>query len=575
MTTQSLSPHEERLMALATKRRHLETLSEEEALDVLLSDPQALPLVHSYPEEDFFLLMHRIGPDDFLPVLSMATDRQWHFIVDQECWEKDVPDYGAMSLWLCRFLRAAPKRFVKFMVEEDGDLMDVWLFRNLEVRIREHDEDPSDFPDGFATLDDVLYFRLKPMPEDESNPEEREAREEALQIFIRSLADTSHPLYFRILQEMSWSIPAELEEAALHWRRVRLAEKGFIPAEEAGGLFQPLKEGELESRGKKVFAKTTEERVFSIPEQGLRMASMDSVFSEALVVLDTENVLADLYLEMAALCNRFIGSGGKVLRSREELDAAGLAVMGYIRVGIARITGEREPSPQACTAVLRTYRLDFIFRAGAGPVMRLKWKVGDWYKKAWFRRSGLALSFWDEEGMGLLGGFLLDMPLRFDAAASGGTYYVPFDSDGDLVRAEGEVDDILALDDVFALLGLEEVDGMGRLLTWKNMLLTLWVQDRLGEGSNRLVPVHEERFRSFFSILRKKTAGGFSIPIEIRNDFLAWLSERTGLLPAVLADRTGAVLEKLFMDLEEEIAGIPAGSMPDHRYMRFFLLRQA
>lgn len=577
MTSPTVSSHEQRLALLGEKRRQLEGLSEEAALEVLLSDPEALPLVHSFPEEDFFLLMHRIGPDDFLPVLAMASDRQWHFVLDMECWDREIPDYGAMALWFQRFLLASPKRFVKFLVEEEGDLMDVWLFRNVEVRIREHDEDPSDFPDGFQTLDDVLYFRLRPLPEGmEGDPEKVEAREASIAAFVRHLADLSHPLFFRVFQEMAWTLPAEQEEASLHWRKARMAEKGFVPREEALSLLVPLAEGELESRGRKRLAGTgSREGLFSLPGHGLRMAA-DPHFSEALARVGTGEILAELHLELAHLCNRFLAARGAVPRSRESLDATGQMIMGYLRVGVSRISGEASPSPETAARILRTYRMEAVFRSGFGPVMRLKGRVSRWMEAAWFRKSRLPLSFWEEEGMGVLGGLLLELPLRFDADVTTGRYYVPFASDAEILAAEAVVSDLVALDDLLALLGLSGVDAMGRLLTWKNLLFTLWVQDSLERGTPDTVlkPVHEERFRTFLHGMREEGPAGFVLSALSRKAFLFWLSERSGLEADQIADRVGRLLEALFQEMDGELAAIRPEAL-DHRYVRLFLLRPA
>ena len=77
---------------LREKRQQILALSPPEALDRILQDPQQLPLVHSLPEQDFYFLMHDIGPEDALPLLSLASDKQWDHIVDLEGWHKDRVD---------------------------------------------------------------------------------------------------------------------------------------------------------------------------------------------------------------------------------------------------------------------------------------------------------------------------------------------------------------------------------------------------------------------------------------------------------------------------------------------------
>lgn len=565
--------HLKRLEALSAKRRTLATLSEEAALDAILSDPDSTALVHSFPEEDLFLLMHEIGPDDFLPVLRLATDRQWHFILDLETWKNDLPDYTEMQLWFLRFLHADPKRFVRFMAEKDGDLMDAWLFRNLEIRIREHDEDPSDFPDGFLTIDDVLYFRLRPLPEG-TKASLVEARNEAMELFLKTMADISHPFFFRTLQEMSWAIPAELEEAALHWRESRMSERGFVPRGEALELFQPLGENELEKRGQKNLSPKKEEGDlhFAIPEQGIRMLEAEEDFLPALFNegLDAE----ELQMELARLCNAFLAARGEILRSREEMDALGRMILGYLRIGLARITGKRTPDLEIAAAVFKRYRMDAIFRAGFGPIVRLKQRADRWKKEAWFIKNGLNLSFWDEEGMGILGGLFLKLPMRYDPQAESGSYYHPFAQDEEVVGASTALNLMMDLDALFALMRLQSIDAMGRLLTWKNFLLTLWASDFLEKESlSSLIPLHVERFLSFYTeFLEGKDKKDFLT--TIRGHFITWLSGRVSLEAALLEQGAGKGISRLFEELYEAVEGLGAENI-DHRYVRLFLLRPA
>ena len=67
----------QRVLQLQEKRRNILRLPPEKALDRILSDPQPAALVHSFPEQDFYLLVNEIGPQDSLPLLSLATNKQW------------------------------------------------------------------------------------------------------------------------------------------------------------------------------------------------------------------------------------------------------------------------------------------------------------------------------------------------------------------------------------------------------------------------------------------------------------------------------------------------------------------
>ena len=60
----------ERARELQKKRSAIRALPPEQALGRILSDPQPAALVHSFPESDFYLLVHDIGPEDALPLLA-------------------------------------------------------------------------------------------------------------------------------------------------------------------------------------------------------------------------------------------------------------------------------------------------------------------------------------------------------------------------------------------------------------------------------------------------------------------------------------------------------------------------
>ena len=65
----------DRIRGLQTQRAEIMALPPEEALERILSHPQPAALVHSFPESDFYLLVHEIGPEDALPVLIKACVR--------------------------------------------------------------------------------------------------------------------------------------------------------------------------------------------------------------------------------------------------------------------------------------------------------------------------------------------------------------------------------------------------------------------------------------------------------------------------------------------------------------------
>ena len=121
----------ERRKQLQEKRQQILALPPGTALDRILQDPQPLPLVHSFPEQDLYFLVHDIGPEDALPVLSLASDRQWEHIVDLEAWQKDQIDVKSVARWLGLLLDADPDRFIRWFLEQKLEFIEFYLYRNI------------------------------------------------------------------------------------------------------------------------------------------------------------------------------------------------------------------------------------------------------------------------------------------------------------------------------------------------------------------------------------------------------------------------------------------------------------
>jgi hypothetical protein len=150
----------QRVLQLQEKRRAIMELPAEKALDRILDDPQPAALVHSFPEQDFYLLVNEIGAEDSLPLLALATTKQWQHIVDLGVWQKDRIELNSVTRWMDLLLKADPKRFIKWFLKEQLEFIELYLFKNLEVGIREHDQDTADFGDEYFTLDDVYYLKF-------------------------------------------------------------------------------------------------------------------------------------------------------------------------------------------------------------------------------------------------------------------------------------------------------------------------------------------------------------------------------------------------------------------------------
>ncbi|GAG10346.1 unnamed protein product, partial [marine sediment metagenome] len=273
----------------------------------IIDAPRPVRLVQSLAEEDLYWLINDIGIQDALPVLSLASNDQWQYLLDLELWTKDHLDTEATNHWLGLLMKADPERFMIWSLREHLELLELFLIGHVEVKIREHDQSPSDFADEFFTFDDTFYIRI-----DEKN------YEKTIGEFLQRLTDHDNEKYQHVLLELADLIPAETEEQLYRLRNVRLAEKGFLPFEEAVGIYQyrnpeSLRHQEHESQ-RAARAHPADE---TAPLTTSILLREHDLFYKALQQIDDAPFLERLEREFAAMCNQIICADCRSVRDKE------------------------------------------------------------------------------------------------------------------------------------------------------------------------------------------------------------------------------------------------------------------
>ncbi|RJP81869.1 MAG: hypothetical protein C4522_03825 [Desulfobacteraceae bacterium] len=573
---------EQKKRELLEQRRRLLSMPAEKALDAIMDTPDPLPLVHSFSGEDFYFFIHDIGIDDALPILSMASKSQWEYILDVEIWQRDRISLQPVLKWFDLLLKADEDRLIQWVQDEKLELFEFCLLKTIEVRIREHDEDPSVFGDGFSTVDGIFYIRFLDHPADppEDDGFSRE-KEEIVDSLLKKLADTDHVMYQKILFEFAGMLPAEAEEEIYRWRNVRMAEKGFLPFEEAIGIYQPLPE-KIRSTMREKTARPESSREKNIP---LSLYPVSAIAGEDLFsrTMNQTDLAPGLESEFAVLCNTIISADRKTIRGKEELAEIVAKACGYVSIGLQHLSGGAEkPHVENLLSLISEYPLSSFFKIGYGLVLELKWRTDRWLKKSWFQENRPALGFWGEEWMGVLGGLLLKKPLYYDNYETG-KLYREFASIDDVRKTEKAVSDVFRFDTLFSVLNIVFEPITGYFVTYKNVLLTLWARDRLGL-ENKPAPVElDDRFKSFFdgifeeSIENRQNEPQADEPLNRRitthakTAFVHWIAARTGWSDREITERYGNVFDALFRELENEYGGVSANNL-DPRYVRMFLL---
>ena len=568
----------ERFRTLQEKRQQLMALDPKDAMERILQDPQPLPLVHSFPEQDLYFLIHDIGPADTLPLLSLASDRQWEHIVDLEAWQKDQIDVKSVARWLGLLLDADPDRFIRWFLEQKLEFIEFYLYKNIEVRVREHDQDLSELGSDFFSLDDSYFIRIVEPVKDEGDEISDDQRKKFLTKLIKHLADFAHRTYQHVMLEATHVLPAESEEKCYHWRNVRLAEKGFLPFDEAVGIYQPIKPQNIgQYKIDRLADSDDSSAVFSISQYPMRLLKEDNHFTRALATLTGSPALPGIQAEFASLCNRIIVADHKTVRDRQELRHIVKKACGFISLGLERLAKDQAGmNPRQAAELFIKYPLTQIFRVGFGGALDLKWQAEKWVDQSWFAAAGLRLTFWGEQWLGVLGGLLLKKPLFYDNYQSG-VLYREFNRQEDIQAAKDILNQIKAVDELLSLMSFELAHPSSYgFLTYKNLILTLWARHYLDSPADPLQSIPLKEFMPFFNALLsgRQDSGAeqqHTIPQAIKDNFLEWLVDETSLKDFEITGELGKTFEELFAEIETELGSVSVKEL-DPRYVQMFLL---
>ena len=558
---------------LNKQRKAILSLPAEKALDRIFDSPHPAAIVHSFPEEDFYFFINDIGVEDSLQLLSLASDKQREYIFDIEAWEKDRISINNVTKWLALFLTADPQRFVRWFLNRKTEFIEFYLFKNIEVKIREHDEDPSIFGDDFFTLDDVFYIKFIDLPVDtESESNFIINRNEFLSKFLDELSAYDHNIFQHVLLEAFTVIPAEYEEEAFRLRNVRLAEKGFLPFDEAIGVYQPLKPEALSGQRTKCIANNSEGKLYiPVPYYSTEMLKEDNLFTDSLKKIATDDVLQQIQVELAGLANQIIVADQKVIKNKEELNDIVKKTCGYISIGLKLLIEKgAELDENRAVALIQRFPLSKIFRVGYGLVLELKWRAEKWRKISWFKKNRLPLSFWGEGWIGVLGGLLIKKPLYYDNYKTG-LLYREFYSIEDIKYAEKVLNEIIAFDSLLSHMTVKFAPPYNNLFTCKNLVLTLWARYYLGL-SDILIPLDIDEFKMFFDHLWESEEKPRKTSILMKESFLNRLSEKTGLDSYDISRKLGQTMEDLFSEIDNEYGSVSKKDLTP-KYIHLFMTK--
>lgn len=568
-------------LALFDKRNEILNSTAEKALDLILSSPTPAALIQSFPEEDLYFLIHNIGLEDSIALLALSSSDQWGYILDVEIWEKDRMDLLATTKWLNLLLLSDSERAVRWLLNERLEFIELYLQKNIEVIIREENQDPSEFPDDFFTFDDYFYIRIVKTPswevfEAEDSKDTGEERLTIIRNFIDALVEINIGLYQKVMLEAVSVISAEVEEEDYRMRNVRLAEKGFLPFDDALEIYNPVSLKDFAAKSKKSIAhKPLEEASSSVPVAYIAELDKTNIFTTALSLIENESDLEVLQAEFASLCNQIISADQSKIREKKALNGIVTKACGYVSLGLESLSGESNEQISTASLIMR-YPLKDIFRLGYGLVMELKWRAEKFKSNSWFKDEELPLSFWGENWVGIIGGLLVKRPVFFDNYETG-VLYRDFTSVADVARTGKALETIKKFDDLLSMISPETKDFSENFLTCYNLLLTLWIHNFNEKELVISGPMPIQQVRDFFEQLWEPGERNIDNPGKIKDSikaqFLKWLSGLSGFTEIEISKSLGDGLESMFQEIENEYSCVQASDL-DPKFIHLFCVEQ-
>ena len=378
-------------------------------LNRILEQPDAQQFLQKLPDDDFYWMVKKIGDDDCLPLLELASENQWQHLFDLELWKKDRLNIEQAFKWFNRMHLADSTRLVKWMFANARAVTMFYLFKSVVVEIRQEDE-VYDIKEGFFTFDDVFYVKVL---------DEDEERIESLTNILRTMSRDDINMYHDILLNLGGILPAETEESLYRMRNVRLAEYGFLPFEEALSIYAPLDPNAIrmgvQSQEIKHWIQDQTIRDFA-PLAPIFHAKGYDLLTRAASIVSDDLYLDKIKLEFSSLCNQILSADGIEVAGFETLFKTCQKTAGYLNLALEFLC---DGNIQAAAGVLSDNTMEAVFKVGFGMSIKLKWEAERWLKQSWFKQQGLEFRFWGNQWGGTLAGITAKRPM----------YYTSFEQD--------------------------------------------------------------------------------------------------------------------------------------------------
>jgi hypothetical protein len=543
--------------------------------DLILSAPEAERLVQSFSPETLFYTVKEIGSADSGDLLSLAVPEQIQGLFDLDCWTRDRPNLDRMREWIEALTEAGRKRMTEGLMGLDMEMMALLLRQYFRVHRLDDPLTAADVPsDRFVQFDEHYIIEFQ----------HHDAILQPLVDFLEEVFERDYTYFTALMEEIYWSVEAELEEEAYQFRRARLNDRGFPDFFDAQDVFAYVNPREFLKIRAGYTAPTRADllRDDELVPHGMAPVPADtdlSLFNTALMAGFAAQGQRQLRSEMALVSNQVLVASAVDFG---DLDAVRVAVEmthHYLNLGLEFLAaGELNNAIEH----LRDTHLKLLFRLGVSLTIDLR-------KRAEQVTAALGLdparareiAYLDSPYREALGGFLERRPRFFGGLDGQGSVTLrDFAAMRDLHLAHAALDQIEAMRDLFqALLGINigspafRAETAGREIRLGQILITAFARAALDrKPDQRLTPAPIEASRLGELYMAIMTGGGR--PARLTEGFRvmvdAALAER---MDETARARSAGFIASCLSVLEEDLAELDPRAI-DPRFLRSLLIRR-
>lgn len=477
-----------------------------QALDALLEDPTALHRVRTMSSVSLHRMVNAVGKPDATELLALASPGQVRELLDLDVWQGDRLDLAEALDWLHLITTLPDDVRERDLRALDIELVGLVLLRHLRIHLAE-EEDEEEEPEGLVYRSPDGWFVLEVVADDATTAERVV---ELVDRLYRIDADNAR----RLLQDLMWEVPTELEEWSYRWRNGRLQDLGFADPEQALLIYAYLDPGSVHPQ-----ERSADRTLASDPEPtGSELVQatpqLDSYLNRALAALEPEE-RHRLHIALVALGNRCL-SADRVAPADLDGAAESLERLHWrLSLGLEFLS---QGEPSLAPPVLSGVALLRVARVGHSLTLDLRRRIVGAARRGGLGRGAGRVDLLDPPLRGQITALLASRPEFREAATAASR---PFKTLQDLAEAEAWIARALAV--VELVQGLPLPSPLPERVTYGDLFRTALVDHLLGRQGIAAVDLAAlQRFLAAFVVEGRllpavREAAHRSVPV--RGDF--------------------------------------------------------